>query len=332
MALARKAYSDRRCGQLTKIASVILCFNEALNIRYCLDSVRGWSDIYVIDSGSTDGTQSICREYTEQVLEHPYESHAAQWNWALDSLPITAEWILALDADFVVTAELRHQIENDLGKLDPRIGGVYVRHRYKFGGDDIRFGGTKQQWLRIVRRGKARPDLSDLVDFRFNVDGATAQFHGAVVEYNRHDDDISVWTRKQDKFSLRLAVEEELRQRGMMAWQGNPRLLGNPDQRFMRLRDLWLKLPLFLRPCMYFFYRYFLMLGFLDGRAGFLYHFLQGFWLRVMVDWKIWQIRLEKLNDSELSELQRAMFLTREGGVSDLVANLRRNHFVAPQK
>ena len=62
MALARKAYSDRRCGQLTKIASVILCFNEALNIRYCLDSVRGWSDIYVIDSGSTDGTQSICRE------------------------------------------------------------------------------------------------------------------------------------------------------------------------------------------------------------------------------------------------------------------------------
>ena len=74
------------------------------------------------------------------------------------------------------------------------------------------------------------------------------------------------------------------------------------------------------------------MFGFLDGRAGFLYHFLQGFWLRVMVDWKIWQIRLEQLNDSELSELQRAMFLTREGGVSDLVANLRRNHFVAPQK
>ena len=304
---------------------MILCFNEAQNIRNCLDSVRGWSDIYVVDSGSTDGTQDVCRDYTSHIVEHPYESHASQWNWALDNLPITADWVLALDADFVVTPALRRQIEHDLPALGAHIDGVYVRHNYWFGGGAIRFGGTKQYWLRIVRRGKARPDLSDLVDFRFNVDGETTRFSGAVTEYNRHDDDISVWTRKQDKFSLRLAVEEELRRRGMIAWGGRPRLMGNPDQRFMRLRDLWLKMPLFVRPCMYFLYRYFLMLGFLDGRAGFLYHALQGFWLRLTVDWKIWQLRLERVSDDELSQLREAMFATRDGSVTDLVAALPRN-------
>jgi len=308
-----------------RLAAVVLCFNERQNIRHCLDSVKGWTDIHVVDSGSTDGTQGICREYTDSVVEHPYASHAAQWTWALDHLPLRSEWVLAMDADFVVTPELRQQIETRLQSVGSEVAGVYVRHRYVFGGGPIRFGGTKQFWLRLIRVGRARPDLSDLVDFRFTVDGSTRQFSGAVVEYNRYDDDISVWTRKQDKFSLRLAVEEELRHRGHIDWQGRPALLGNPDQRFMRLRDLWGRLPRFVRPVAYFGYRYVLMLGFLDGRAGFLYHALQGFWLRLMVDCKLTQIRASGLSDAELDALRQAMFATRDGSVAALVDQLRQS-------
>lgn len=306
-----------------RIAAVVLCHNELPNIRRCLESVKGWADVFVVDSGSTDGTLDICAEYTPHVFHHPYENHASQWNWALENLPLTSDWVLALDADFVVTPALRSQLESELASVKVGIDGIYVKHDYVFGGGPIRFGGTKQYWLRVIRRGAARPDLSDLVDFRFNVDGTTIQWSGAVVEYNRHDDDITVWTRKQDKFSLRLAVEEELRRRGLVAWEGKPELLGNPDQRFMRLRDLWLKLPLFLRPCIYFFYRYVLMLGFLDGRAGFLYAALQGFWLRLMVDWKIWRIRDANLSNDELIKLKEAMFTTRDGEVGALLKRVR---------
>jgi glycosyltransferase involved in cell wall biosynthesis len=306
-----------------RIAAVVLCHNESPNIRHCLESVKGWADVYVVDSGSTDGTLDICAEYTPHVFHHPYENHASQWNWALENLPLTGDWVLALDADFVVTPELRRQLESELASVKTGVDGIYVKHDYVFGGGAIRFGGTKQYWLRVIRRGAARPDLSDLVDFRFNVDGTTIQWSGAVVEYNRHDDDITVWTRKQDKFSLRLAVEEELRRRGLVAWEGKPELLGNPDQRFMRLRDIWLKLPLFLRPCIYFLYRYVLMLGFLDGRAGFLYAALQGFWLRVMVDWKIWRIRDAGLSNDELVKLKNAMFTTRDGEVGALLKRVK---------
>jgi glycosyltransferase involved in cell wall biosynthesis len=306
------------------ISAVILCFNEASNIRACLESVHGWCDVHVVDSGSTDATVEICREYAAQVVTHPYESHAAQWHWALENLPIKTEWILALDADFVVTPKLRAQLEEKLPTLKQSVNGVYVKHDYVFGGGPIRFGGTKQHWLRVIRHGKAHPDLSDLVDFRFNVDGETTSFSGAVIEYNRHDDDISVWIRKQDKFSLRLAVEEELRTRRLVAWEGRPALFGNPDQRFMKLRDVWLNLPLFVRPVIYFVYRYFVMFGFLDGRAGFLYHALQGFWLRLIVDWKLWRIRSEQLSDAELGALRNAMFQTRDGELGALVATIRR--------
>lgn len=308
---------------MSNVAAVILCHDEVVNIRHCIESVQAWCDVFVVDSGSTDGTLSICGEYTKNIVHHPYTSHAEQWQWALDNLPISAPWILALDADFVVTPELKRQIQRDVPTVPGDVDGIYVRHRYVFGWGPIRFGGTKQYWLRLIRRGRAKPDLSDLVDFRFNVMGRTQRFDSSVIEYNRHDDDISTWIRKQDKFSLRLAVEEELRRANAINWSGKPRFFGNSDQRFMYLRNLWQRFPLFVRPALYYFYRYFLMLGFLDGRAGFLYHTLQGFWLRVIVDWKIFQLRQFELSLEQLLEVKRLMFSTRDGSVSGLARQIK---------
>lgn len=309
-----------KCDEIT---AVVLAYNEALNIRACLESIAGFCPIHVIDSGSDDGTPEIARRFTDHVHFHPYENHARQWEWALDKLPIRTEWILALDADFTVTDALKARIGGTIGTLPERVAGVYVRHRYKFGGGEIRFGGTKQHWLRIVRRGRASPDLSDLVDFRFVVDGETRRWPEAVVEYNRNDDDISVWLNKQDKFSLRLAVEEELRRSGGHRWQVEPRFFGNTDERFAWLRDRWLGLPLFLRPAIYFFYRYIVAGGFLDGRAGFLYHALQGFWLRTIVDWKIAQLRQAGLTGNDLERAEKAMLQTRSGSVTRLLDGLQ---------
>jgi len=300
------------------LCAVVLTYNEAPNVRRCLESVKGFCDVFVVDSGSTDRTMEICREYTDRIFHNRYSNHASQWQWALENLPIETEWVLALDADFLVTAGLKNQIRSILPTLPKHVDGIYIVHRYVFAGREIRFGGMKKYWHRIVRRGSAQVDLSDLVDFRFIVRGDTVTLDGIVKEYNVHDEDISKWVQKQDIFSLRLAVEEELRRANLLTWNRRPRFLGNSDDRVMWLRDRWLGMPLFVRPIIFFLYRYVLRLGFLDGLAGFLYHFLQCFWLRILVDWKIRQIRELHMNKEELMQFRDQMLKSRTGSVNDI--------------
>lgn len=305
------------------LVAVILTYNEEDNIERALRSVAGLCPIVVVDSGSTDGTVAICERYGAQVLTHPYENHAAQWAWALEHLPVDAQWVLALDADFEVTPGLRERLMREITTLPADVAGVYVVHRYVFGGAEIRFGGAKKYWLRLIRRGFAAPDLSDLVDFRFVVQGRTLNWSSVIREYNVSDEDASFWIRKQDKFSLRLAVEEELRRHRLLRWEGRPRFWGNSDERVMWLRDRWLHLPLFLRPVLYFLYRYVLRLGFLDGAGGFLYHAQQGFWLRLTVDWKLWQLRRLNIAGDRLLAFRDAMLGTSSGSVPEVWRKVR---------
>lgn len=305
------------------VTAIVLTFNEEKNVEHCLESIRSLRHKFVVDSGSTDRTVEICRLHGLEPVQHTYVNHASQWQWALSALPIKTPWVLALDADFIVTPELLSRLSDTLPTIGGDIAGIYVRHRYRFGWGEIRYGGTKQSWLRIIRHGRAEPDTGDLVDFRFVVDGKVVIWSEAVLEYNRNDDDISVWIGKQDKFALRLATEEELRRRRLHGWSGSPRLFGNTDERFAWLRDRWLWLPLFCRPFLYFVYRYILALGFLDGRAGFLYHALQGFWLRLLVDWKTVELRQLQLDDSQLVEFSRVMLRTRGGSVPQVAEMLK---------
>ncbi len=305
-----------------ELVAIIVAYNEEANIERALKSVQGLCPIVVVDSGSTDRTEEICRKYTEHFLVNPYKNHASQWSWAIDNCPIDAKWVLALDADFEVMGDLRKKLGTELNSVADDVSGIYVIHRYVFGGSEIRFGGAKKFWLRIIRKGFAKPDLSDLVDFRFVVDGRTTNWNAIAREYNESDEDASFWIRKQDKFSLRLAVEEECRREKVLDWETPPKFFGNSDQRVMWLRDFWLRLPLFLRPCIYFFYRYIVRFGFLDGKGGFLYHAQQGFWMRLVVDWKLWQLRKRGIRAEKLALFRDAMMKTSSGSVRDIAQTL----------
>ena len=270
----------------TSISVVVLTFNEEDNLRKCLDSVSGWAEeIHVVDSFSTDKTLDIAREYTNKIRQNKYEGHAQQWHFALNQLELNTQWVFAMDADFVMTPGLRDAISKAIANDTETVNGYYVRHKQIFRGKFIRHGTIyPRYWLRMFRRGSGYVDEHDLVDLHFYVHGQTAKLEFDLLEDNVKERDIGFWVNKQVKFAKKQAEEELRRQQNRVAFPVKPSLFGTPDQRTLWLKYYWYRMPLFIRPFVYFIYRYFLRFGFLDGREGFVYHFTQAFLYRLLVD------------------------------------------------
>jgi glycosyltransferase involved in cell wall biosynthesis len=275
------------------VSAVVLAYNEERNLVACLESLQGWVQrIFVVDSGSTDSTAAIAERLGATLVFHDFETHAKQWNWALRNLPIDTDWVLGLDADQRVTLELAGEIGASLASR-PSANGFYLPRRQVFRGRWIKHGGYYPKYLlKLFRHGEAWADENDLVDHHFRVRGPTARLNGDIVEDNRNEWDISVWTAKHNRYA-RLQAEEELRRtRSQELPAVRPRLFGTPDEQVLWLKTrLWDRLPLYLRPILYFTYRYILRCGFLDGKQGFLFHFLQAYWYRLLVDINIDDLR-----------------------------------------
>jgi glycosyltransferase involved in cell wall biosynthesis len=268
-----------------RLSVVILTFNEEDNIENCLKSLSNWNvEIFVLDSYSTDRTVEIAKRYTSNIFHNRYEGHAQQWDYALRNLNIPTEWIFAMDADFRMTEKLKRAIDIELA-TSCDTNGYYVRHKQIFRGKFIRFGTIyPRYWLRLFRKGTASVDSNDLVDLHFYVQGATKRIEYDVVEDNAKERDIGFWVTKQCKFAKKQAIEELKRRQSSASFPVKPTLLGTPDQKTLWLKKYWYQMPLYIRPFLYFFYRYIVRLGFLDGKQGFIYHFTQAFLYRLIVD------------------------------------------------
>jgi glycosyltransferase involved in cell wall biosynthesis len=275
-------------------SAIVLTYNEEHNLQRCLSELAALGvNIFVVDSGSTDGTLDIAAQYAS-VVHHPFETHARQWSWALANLPIPTNWVLALDADQQVTPELRTELDALFtcpDAISQEVEGIYIRRRQIFRGRWIKHGGYYPKYLlKLFRVDKVHLDATDLVDHHFYVVGPTIQLKHDLVENNVKENSISFWIEKHNRYARLLATEEL--QRRTLAKQDltRPSLVGNPDQRSLWLKRAWYRCPIYGRSFLYFIYRYFLRLGFLDGKEGFIFHFMQAFWFRLLVD-----INLEEL-------------------------------------
>ena len=112
-----------------------------------------------------------------------------------------------------------------------------------------------------------------------------------IVEDNRNEHTITAWTEKHTRYAALQAREELMRAAEPPPPGLTPSLFGSPDERVLWLKRRWTRLPLYWRPTLYFLYRYVLRLGFLDGREGFVFHVLQAFWYRLLVDINIDELR-----------------------------------------
>ena len=130
------------------------------------------------------------------------------------------------------------------------------------------------------------------MDHRFIVPGKTIIWkNGFIVEENLKENEISFWINKHNRYSDLVAQEEWERLQQLRTQTLQPDLFGSPDQKKAFLKSIWWKMPLYVRPFIYFFHRYFIQLGILDGKQGFVFHFLQAFWFRLVVDIKIDEIK-----------------------------------------
>lgn len=272
------------------VTAVILTRNEHRNLPACLESLVGKaSRCIVVDSFSDDDTVQIAERYGATVLQHEFRNHAEQLEWALRNAPIQTEWVMRVDADERWT----ESGWATLGPLlsDPQVAGIHVSMRIMFMGRFLRYGGLYPNlFLRVFRRASARVERR-WMDEHVSVSGEVVAPGIDVIEANYdRQHNIGLWTAKHNAYSTREAIDLLLaRHRSGVDTIAN--LWGDRTARKRWLKErVYARAPLFVRPFAYAAYRYVVRLGFLDGVPGFVFHVLQGFWYRFLVDVKIYQL------------------------------------------
>jgi len=279
------------------LSVLVVTRNEERNVERCLLSVHGWADqVFVIDSESSDRTKEIACRYADSVVELPYDhTRIIPWifQWALDHLPLRNEWVLILEADQAVPAALQQEIAALLDRPEIVESGFYIRRRQIFRGHPLRFGGYGSKYLlKLFRRSRSELDPVEQ-DTRVYVRGKVGRLRQPLEEWNKKEDEILFYLEKHLRYADAFAHEELLRRRQNLPWKLTPRFFGTADERTLWLKTRYYRMPLFLRPCLYFLYRYFFLLGILDGGTGFLFHFLQAFWFRLVVDVRLAELLRE---------------------------------------
>ncbi len=281
------------------VAVLIPTRNEEENLGQTLDRIVDWAEeIFVLDSASNDRTREIASARGATVVEAPYDaSRIVPWvlQWGLDRLPISAPWILILEADQRPTPQLLREITKVVTDSSETRSGFYLRRRQYFRGQPIRFGGYGKKWmLKLFRRGSGRLDPEEQ-DARVYVEGEIGWLKGLLEEHNFKECEILFYLGKHLRYVEAFAREELRRLQGSAPYLGKSSWFGTPDERILQAKRLWLGLPRFWRPFLYFFWRYVILLGFLDGKNGFIFHFLQALWFRLMVDIRLAELEAEQL-------------------------------------
>lgn len=270
-----------------KISLIVLTYNEDVNLEKCLKSVEGLvSEIIIVDSGSTDKTKEIAEKYGAKFIFHKFINQAESFNWTLDNVEIGGEWVLRLDADEELLLELKTEIVEKLPNVSAEVSGFYLNRRNYFKGKWVRHGGYYPIWiLRLFRKGMARSEEREMDEHLVLSGGKAEKFKNDFIDNNLKG--LEEWKEKHRKYALREA-------KSFLAQQNGEDVSGQAGAKRKLKLQIYYRVPPFLRVILYFLYRYFILLGFLDGWSGTQFHLLQGFWYRWIIDRNI--VRLKNKN------------------------------------
>ena len=280
---------------------IILTCNEERHVERCIRSIQNIaSRVVVVDSFSLDRTVEIARSMKADVVQRKFLNQADQIQWALDNLKIDTQWIMRMDADEYLEPDLIAEIQQKLPSIPLDVNGIYIRRKVFFQGQWIRHGGVYPYTvLRIWRAGQGRIEQRWMDEHVVLPPNAkTVMFKGHIVDDNLKG--ITFWVEKHNRYASRemaqILIQKYFTGQGDRALRD---MTTDPQARRKRVikEEIYNKLPPGIRAALYFFYRYILLLGFLDGGKGFIYHFLQGFWYRFLVDVKVLEVEKNAKGD-----------------------------------
>jgi glycosyltransferase involved in cell wall biosynthesis len=274
---------------MNNLTAIILTKDEQLHIRRCLERICPYCDnVYIIDCFSTDETVNICQEFSNvEVIQHEWPGNQAlQFNWALDNVSIDTEWIIRLDADEYLMAGEPERLVTLLPSLKMGQNALSLARARYFLGRHIKHGGTDMiPLVRVFRKGTARSEVRAMDEHIVLTEGEVVETDIRFADNNLNS--LEWWTQKHLNYAKREAAM--LMERDAAGDGAKEIKTAQAIQSKRSQKEWYARLPLFWRAFAYFCYRYFLRLGFLDGKEGFLWHFLQGWWYRTMVDAVIFQ-------------------------------------------
>ncbi|MFB3164795.1 glycosyltransferase family 2 protein [Neobacillus sp. 179-J 1A1 HS] len=286
--------------KMVDLTAIILSKNEEKNIEKCINSIQSIAKrIVVIDSFSNDATVALAKQVGADVYQNPFVNYATQFNWGLENTSIDTKWVLRIDADEEFTPELCDEINRSIPNLKDDVTGLTINLRVIFMGKWLKHGGMYPfKLLRIFQFGIGKLENR-------NMDEHVQLTQGEIVElksdFLHHDfKDLEYWIKKHnwysnrevmDYYSNRNLPEDNLKN----GWAIKKRIMKN---------GLYYKLPMFVRAKLFYVYRYYIKRGFLDGKEGKIFHTLQAYWYRFLIDAKIYECEITGTRIGEQGDLK----------------------------
>lgn len=277
------------------LSVIILTYNEELHIRRCLENVCGIAkDVFIVDCYSTDDTIKIAKEFPNvHVLQHewPKTKYAGQFNWALENAPISTRWVLRLDADEYLLPETITELSQKLDTLTADITGIVLKRRHLFLNKWMRRGTYPVKLLRIFYYGKAKCEQRLMDEHIQLLEGRSVEFNNDFCDHNLNN--ITWFCHKHVEYATREAVDLldiEYDLTGAAATDAGKNISEQAISKRQK-KHKYASLPLFWRSFFYFIYRYIIKMACLEGKEGFVWSFLQGWWYRTLVDAKVLEAR-----------------------------------------
>ncbi len=243
---------------------VILAFNEERNISLVLQSLAGFTDVHVLDSGSNDATVSIARSLGAQVWHNPFQSFAQQRNWAHDQISLKHRWVLHLDADERMNETLADEISLAIRGDDGKSAGYYLAEKTMLRGQWLRHAGQYPRYqarlvhvdrMRFVDHGHGQRESSDLPF------GTLHQPY----EHHAFSHGLAHWLKKHAVYAA-----QEAKQIDAGSDEDRPGfsdlLMGSAFSRRRALKYYGMQVP--FRPALRWFFVLFVSRGIMDGAAG----------------------------------------------------------------
>ena len=280
---------------MADLTTIILTYNEEKNIVNAINSVKKLAKrIVVVDSFSTDKTIEIAKSLGAEIIEHKFENQAKQFIYAINHLKIDTQWIMRLDADEIISKKASKEIEEIcFFNKDTDINGIVVRFEVNFLGKKLRHGGIYPfKKMIIYKKNKGYMEDKAMDEHIVLNEGKSIELkHDS---YHRDYKDLNAWIDKHNKYSSR-EVEDYFLNNNQESKQLNK---SAKIKRFIKFK-IYYKLPLGTRAHQYYLYRYYFKFGFLDGKEGKIFAFMQAYWYRFLVDAKIFE-KTKMINERKI--------------------------------